>query len=483
AATLYPATGGSGFFDAIKFFWDFTSYRPVLVLYVPLTHEVFGAHFTAHLAWSIGLAVAMSASLYLLLRTLRMEPLHAGLISVLVLLFPQSDSTRLWSTASMTSLAITIFLLGVVVALHAFEARGRRALLLHAASMALYLLSVMTYEVTAPAALSVIVLYALRFPLRVVWKRWIADVGLIGLTLLLVTRSGNHEIQTFAQMRHHVKLIADQGVTVFARTVVPFGDPARWLVAGVVAAILVAALVVWARTRDRMLRRWLVVAGVAVWGVVVGYAMFIPADAYYSPLTAGLGNRTNVLASIGLVTLVYSAAIIAGTLLARGMRAERRSPTLLAAGAAALVAIVIGVGYAQDLEHDIDRWDTAYQMENSVITVLRGTLKHPPHGSTIYTFQAPGFYTPGVPVFSASWDLNGAVKMHFHDRTLAAFPVLAPLACGATTVTSTVGMPPASYGNAVFVNIASGQAEQIMSRKQCESALKRFRPGVFEAAR
>src|SRR4051812_21841981 len=176
ALARYPGNGNS-FGDALTAYWNLTSYRPVLVLYVPLTHIVFGTHMHVHLLWSVGLGVLESASLYLLLRSLGMERLHSWLIAALVLVFPTTDSTRLWATASMTSLAISLYLLGAVLAVRALRNPPRRLWPVHLASVALYVLSVATYEATAGLVVFSFLLYRCVTSWRLALRRTAVDVA------------------------------------------------------------------------------------------------------------------------------------------------------------------------------------------------------------------------------------------------------------------------------------------------------------------
>src|SRR4051794_1887037 len=110
AGALHPP-GGPGIGNVLSYFDEITVYRPVLVVYVPLTYLVFGMNMGLHLAWAAALAVIVAAILYGLLRSLGVPWVHALLIAALVLLFPWFDSTRFWATADQVSLAIA-FLLG-----------------------------------------------------------------------------------------------------------------------------------------------------------------------------------------------------------------------------------------------------------------------------------------------------------------------------------------------------------------------------------
>jgi len=129
--------------------------------------------------------VAESTCVYLLLRQLGLAIGHAAAIAALVLTFPFSDSVWLWGVLSLSSLAIAAFLLGLVLALRALQSRGRRALALHGASLALYLLSVVSYEVVAVAGCLTGLLYLRVVGLRRARARWALDAAMIAVTLAI----------------------------------------------------------------------------------------------------------------------------------------------------------------------------------------------------------------------------------------------------------------------------------------------------------
>jgi hypothetical protein len=64
----------------------------------------------------------------------------------LVLLFPWSDSNRLWAMASYNQLAVVFWLLGLLLALRGFRSTGRAAVLLHAGALLLYAAGIAVYE-------------------------------------------------------------------------------------------------------------------------------------------------------------------------------------------------------------------------------------------------------------------------------------------------------------------------------------------------
>jgi hypothetical protein len=489
AAHTHQPPGGGGFGEAVAYYADFTAYRPTLILYVPLTHEVFGLHTGVHLAWAASLAALMSWTFYGVLRLLGLERVHAGVIAALVLVFPFSDVTRLWSTASMTHLSIALYLAGVAVAIKGLRASGRRALLLHTAAVALYLLSLWTYEITAGVIALTGMLYLTQAPWRRAVPRWLLDVVVTAASLLLVTRSTQNEALPLAHQIDHARLIAREGAQLIALSAVPFGTPARWLICGGIAFIALLAAAAWRSLPPgdalrRLLARWFAfgVGGLVFAGA--GWVVFAPAHWYYTPTPVGLANRVNVLAALGLVTLAYATLVVLGLLVARVFTRIGRWWVLVPFAGAA----VIGIQYLSRLEDDKNEWNQAFRSQTAMLRQMKAGLADPPDGSTIFTFGWPGYQAPGVPIFASSWDLNGAVKVEWNDATLSGYPILesTTLRCGTAGITI-VGqgyesMNPAAYGRAYLFDVRSGRVAKPASRKQCEAATPRFLPGPLYRA-
>jgi hypothetical protein len=210
-----------------------------------------------------------------------------------------------------------------------------------------------------------------------------------------------------------------------------------------------------------------------------GWLLYIPADPYYQVDAPGVGNRTNVMAAIGVALAVYAVVVLAATLLFRGVPRWWRPATALAVALAAILA----VGYARQARNDVRMWDHATAQSNAVLAAMQRALPDPPHGSTIYTFGHPGSVAPGVVVFAFSWDLVGAARLTYRDPTLAAYPVLegSSLDCGTDDMgPAGPGSLPAfraRYGTAILVNVATATAQKIDSRAECRAAAPRFPPG------
>lgn len=101
--------------------------RYLLLLLLPVPHAVFGLDASDHLLLASALAVSSAGAFYAVLRLLRFGRIHAFAMSTLVLVFPGADSLRLWATAGVNSLSVTLFLTGLAIALRASRRAGRRA--------------------------------------------------------------------------------------------------------------------------------------------------------------------------------------------------------------------------------------------------------------------------------------------------------------------------------------------------------------------
>src|SRR5205085_10439397 len=125
--------------------------RPAQVLSSAALDEWMGAAAAPRLAVAAAMVVVQATLLYALLRRVGLIARDALACAALSLAFPFSDSVWLWGVLSLTSLAIAAALLGVILALRALHSSRGRALALHAASLTLYVLSILSYEVFAVA--------------------------------------------------------------------------------------------------------------------------------------------------------------------------------------------------------------------------------------------------------------------------------------------------------------------------------------------
>ena len=182
----------------------FFDYRPVVSLVFATTHELLGTNVSAHLALAAAIGVLVSVLLHRLLRELGVGALPAAALALLSLLYPFSDTTRLWAAGGVNNLGVVLYLLGTLLALRGLRAGGgRAAVMLHSGALLLYVLSVLTYQVAAPLALLSGLVYALRAPWRSVLPRWALDVVAVAAATAVVVVNAPRRIQTLAAQLEH----------------------------------------------------------------------------------------------------------------------------------------------------------------------------------------------------------------------------------------------------------------------------------------
>jgi MFS family permease len=483
ALSLLPPEG-PGFGHAISAFADLTIYRPVLVIYVPLTYAVFGLHMHVHLLWTAFLALCVAGLLYGVLRMLGVPWIHALVIAVLTILFPWFDSTRLWVTGTQLSLSISFFLAGLWIALAGLSRSSWRW---HTGAVSLYLLSILTYEITLPLVAVIGLLYVLRAAWAEARTRWAIDFGVAIAAGIWVSLHTERTASGLSGAISHLGKIITNGGTLFGRSLLPLGPERTSLVILVFALVLVAGTGVYLRGTGGSkevrwgLGSWLMLA---VGGVVVaaaGWVAFIPADPYYTPSIYGVTNRVNGLSGFGLVIAAYGAFGILGSLVG-GIRIGR--PGVLALATTLLLAAALGASYASVLHRHIGIWNSAYAAERTGLNELRARDPNMPTGSTLFVAGYPAYQTLGVPIMSANWDLDGMVKLEYDDNSLKAFPILegTKLACRSGGVGLTgegASGSVAPYGTAHLLNLATGKRARPRNRRVCLAVAGEYAPGPF----
>jgi len=462
-------------------------YHLGLTVVAPIAHFLLGIHMGYHLALALALGVAMSACLYALLRVLGLAALHSAVIAALVLLFPFSDSTRLWAMASFNQLAVVLTLLGALLALRGLRARGAGAqVALHASALVLCVAGMAIYELSAGLVVLSFLLYAGRTSWRGVAVRAVVDVLVTLIALrVLVAVTLPRGVLPLAEWPGHARLIAEQALLVLGRVVLPFdGLPHRALGALVLAALVAAGLAWWRLPAGHVLRAplrpWLVLAAGGLATVVAGYLPVVPSF-YGAPLDAGIENRLNMIAGVGYVALVYAAAGLAGTALAHRLR---RPPTW-ALAAPLVAAAVTTAGFLLLLGDSKRAYADSHREQVRVLRAIGAVPRVPV--ATFFTFGGPSFTAPGVPVFAWIWDLNNAAKVWLQAPDVQAHPMLQ----GSFVQCAADGVYPqgpfgngahqrGTYGATYFVNTETGAATFVRSRAECRRVAPTIVPGPVQ---
>jgi hypothetical protein len=466
-------------------------FRPLGVALIIARFALLNDHAHQHLAVALGLTVLLCAAIYLLLRMLRFEPIHAGAIALLVLACPYADASRLWATGSGANIAIVLWILGVAVGLRGFAAKTRRgAITLHACAVSLYVASLMQGEIAYFAICASGLLYLTRAEIRRVVPRSAVDV-ITATGVVAVIASKSAIPRTESSYLHHARLMFDGGIEILAAVAFPFGDlraATVILLLSLVFAVAATAVLLFPHCEAvrNDLVRWLALGAGGLVLAVAGYAPFVGASEWYQPLSPGLGNRTNAVSIIGFVATAYAGVATGGTLFLRAVSRSRA----LASGLAVVIATVLFIGYYNRLRESAAVWDRTWDQEKAILTTLQRSLPNPPPSSTIYTFGHPLLSeNAGLPIFYQSWELRGAVQTVFDDPSIAAYPALpgTTVACTADGAHFEGGGYISSagdvYGDVFLVDIPSGRVERIESRSECVALAPQFKAGPLQVSR
>ncbi len=483
ALALEPS-GSRGFGEAVSEFASFTLYRPVLVIYIPLKYFAFGMDAHVHLAFSALLAVLAATMFYGVLRMLGMPWIHAALIGALAIVFPWSDSTRLWVTADLVTLSLVFLFAGLLVALQGLERPGWRW---HGCAVSLYLLSLLTYEVTLPLVACLGVLYCIRAGWRAARWRWLADLTVTVAAAIWVWANNSKPKSGISEDFSHLREIIEQGGVVLGHAGFPFGSPDTTLVLAAVAVVFLLGAYVRFRSPQRFdrgadwgLREWLALTlgGIAL--AALGWIIFVPAEPYYTPSVIGEVNRINGLAGFGLILVVYGTLGTLGALLSGG--SARR--VLLASVVTALLGIGLLASYTHVLRRHIQEWNLAYAAASEALRKTQRQFPRLPPDSTVLTAGYPAYQAPGVPILATNWDYDNMVKMAYGDGSLAAYPLVEDidlrLLCRSREMVvkredETLRIAP--YGTLRLLDLATGKTAAPRNPHACRQAVADYVPG------
>jgi hypothetical protein len=453
--------------------------RPGQVLYYAALDHFLGTRAAPRLALAAGMVALQATVLYALLRRLGFLARDALACAALSLTFPFSDSVWLWGIVSLASLAIAASLLGVILALGAFERSGSRALALHGASLALYVAGILSYEVFAVAGCLAGLLYVRAAGWARARARWAVDIVAIAATLLLaravlpIDIATPSRTQSLAGLLTHAGAIASAGVRLAGAALLPAGGVAPWIGAGLLAAGLAAAA--WMRWRlprgERTraeLGRWLAIALAGAALAAAAWAVYLPATDHYSPRAAGTVNRVNALAAIGVAMLVYAFLVLLGRLLARLARLPERA----AAALAVALAFALCAAYLQRSASDVRSWDTAAADQQRLLANVRTALPRLPAGAVLYAFDAPMLVGPGVPVLNTVLDLTSAVRLSYASPTLTAAPLAAATGVRCGTLAPLAEGVRGAYGSTYLLDVRARRALLLTGATRCAAIIR-----------
>lgn len=478
---LYPH---QNFFSTVGHFFNLNSSmaaRPANAAYRVALYGLFGADTSAWFAWQIASCICMCLAFYALLREIGLTYRDAATLSVLLAVFPASASLWLWSPVIQASFAMSLAALGFLLALRGFQAHGRRRLVLHFASLLLFVFSILLYEVCLPLFLASFLLYAVRVPLRTAATRWLVDCVVLLPIAFLVTSSTEARDQGISGSIKHAGAIAGQLPSLLFGRLLPMGSVQA------LAIIAVASVYAWGifairqrPTTDPLharLRFLFALTGAGIVVILLGYSIYVPGLSYYLPLGRGIGDRVNAVAGIGWVLGLYALAAMTATLMSMKLN---RAALVATIGTAALT-IALGLSWLAPIAYESRAYIAADKEGYRVLHVIKRAIPNPSYEGAIWAFGQPVETAVGVPVFANSWNMTAAVELTYHDRHLRSFVALPEthfecLATGVVPEGNTEYPPPAPgtlgyfgsrYGHTYFVDTERGQFATVDSQAQC----------------
>jgi hypothetical protein len=461
--------------------WLYYGQRPGQVVYYAALDSVFGAAAAPRLALAAAAAALEASLFYALLRRIGFRPRDGLACAALVLACPLSDSLWLWGVLSLASLAIAAWLLGVILALRAFERGGTRSLPLHGASLGLYAAGIVSYELTAVAGCLAGLLYVRAVGFGRARLRWAADIAVIASATLLprlllpIDIATPSRTQGLAGMAEHAAQIARAGAGLSGQALLPLSAVSPWAGAVAIAAVLAAAVALARRAGVQHdprpgdgLGRWIAAAGAGAALAAAGWAVYVPAGDHYLPTASGPVNRVNALAALGLVLLVYSTLALLGRLVCRLPRLGAFAPAL----AAPVLALAVLAGYLDRSASDARAWDHAAAEQRAVLADLHAALPRPPADAVIFAFAVPDAVGPGVPVLGTALDLTGAVRLAYAGARMHAVPLARAdqIRCGARGPAAE-GVQGA-FGATYLVDVRTRRAVDLTSAEVCAASTR-----------
>lgn len=446
--------------------------RPGGCVYHATVYKLLGDSPAAYHVLSIVLLAVSTFLLFLLLRRCRMPAWPALLVGLLYVVYPGSDSTRLWPTAVGAQYIIGAFFGGVLLGIAAIQAKGARKALLHAASLALFVLLAFTYEVVlALVAVSGAFYWLATRDLRRSLLRGGADMALSAVFIayrLFVAPvhedSGFVEARSSGAWAHRLRVVLEGGWHSWQSLFAP------WAVTGIVVlvAVVVVATVAY---RDPSARRLVLAWGAVAIGGLAFAALallpYLPANDAYVPDPSSLFNRLNVAAApaycvvfVGLVMMLWHAL-------------RRLAHPALAAGAAAAMLLPTAVHQVDFAARSREAYAESWTASKKAVAGLERAAPQLPEDASVVTFGHPIWERGFIPVFAAGWDVRGAIDLRTHVDPPQAVPFVSSASCGPDSVIESGKrlIPYQGPSPLFFVNTTTAEARRIVDLAGCEKAV------------
>ncbi|MCW2954493.1 MAG: hypothetical protein JWQ48_3663 [Conexibacter sp.] len=456
--------------------------RSLACVYHAVEFTLFGGHRMLYHLGAMGFLLLMAVLGYRVLAWCRLPRPWALLVGGLLIAYPASDATRLWPVGAVAQYVLVLQLSGVLLGLHALrEGIDRRAAIaLHAASAALSVFAMLTYEIAVPlVALNGLVYLAAYRSRRVLWRA-ILDGALA--VLFVVYRASIDPPSKDSGFVVHRDLHGDlERVRVLLR-----GAWRTWSFVfasgGGLAAVGIAVLLaagVTAAALDADLRRrllpWMGLALASALVAAVSIIAFTTANDLYVPDATSTFNRLNAPGALASCALFVALLGIAFELLRRFV------PVRIVTVLVTLAALAVGwhqLGISSDHKRS---WEASWRLQSQALAGYRVALRGVPPTADLVGFDTPVWERGYVPVFSASWDLRGALDFTTDQDPNAAMPAATGMTCApAAAEVGGLTLPYRGGAPLYFVSPSRRAAVRIASQQACTTQLQRWPvPALF----
>jgi hypothetical protein len=423
-----------GLFDALAKEDSKAWLRPAMYGGLAILFRLFGTNPLPYHLFVAALVPVCAVLLYLVLDRLRAPGFLAIGVPIVFAAAPHYSTDRFWLASYPAPASVALALAGFYALLRACEVRGRRLTFWLVGGGVAIVLSVLLYEVAVP--LLIVVVAALWYRGRTGSRSmritaFTSSLLLAGVLVYKVIATTTLTTGSSYQLGYGTSFLRHIGYLVSGSVKVNFGTYGLalpyvvwWIFAhrptwsAAAASLLVGAVVLAYLRRHRELElptlqhkgtpiwRLLVAAGVAL--IALGYASFLVTEEIYFS-SAGIDNRVNIVAAIGV-------AVLALGLVLRAIQSlpARRQGAGFAVGLALLAAT--GTLITSTLA---DYWVAASARQDEVVPRLIGALPAKLPNATVVLDGVCPEIGPGV-VFAAPHDLAGVLRSHYQDPTIRA---------------------------------------------------------------
>jgi hypothetical protein len=453
--------------------------RPGGCVYHPLAYLVTGGTVRGYHVLSLAYVWGSALVLYLLLQRCRVAWGLALAVAALWVVFPGSDSTRLWPTAAGAQLILTLYMLAVLLGIVALRRTGWRSVALHAAALLIFTALVLTYEIVIPLIAVTGALYWFAAPGRAAALHGAVDfafgVGFFVYRTWVAPVSSDSDIVQERELRDLPGRVLDLLAGTWQSWQDLFAPGLAGAVVAALGAVTVAATLLAFRQSRRPILRWLALALFGVVAAAVAVVAYLPANDLYVPRPDTLFNRLNVAAAPAycLIFVALVGALYASVRTLAG-----------AAAATAIVAAVVGavVGWQLQVESRSQAaWEEAWNAETRAIAGLRGALARAPSDASVVSFGHPLWERGFIPVFSASWDLRGMIDYELEVDPPKAVPFVPTAGCNrnGVVVDRKLFIRFRDSSPVWFANATTGEGRRIGSLEGCREAVAEWGPPPY----